>query len=87
VCRDVFRRGVETVRDRTISGLRPVAGEDVVGAAAKQEIEALSLRLGDGFSSRGTSIRCRPSAMRIVVAAFIPPAGALGSRRRARSVR
>jgi len=49
VGRDVFRRGIQTVRYRTIPGLRPEAGPDIVGAAAKQQIEDAALSLDDGL--------------------------------------
>src|SRR5205807_7677545 len=66
-----------TVRYRTVLGLRPVAGEDIVGAAAKQQIEAPALRRDDSLSNGRIEIRHRPSAMRVVVAAFVPSAGRL----------
>jgi len=47
--RDVFPRGVQTVRERTALDLRPEASPDIVGTAAKQQIEAFALCLGDGL--------------------------------------
>lgn len=69
-------RDVQTVRYRTVPGLRPVVGEDIVDAAAKQQIEAAAPCLGDGLSPGGASMRYRLSAMR-VVAVFVPSAGRL----------
>src|SRR5205823_3816946 len=70
-------RGVQTVGDRTLPGLRPIAGEDVVGATPKQQIETPSLRRGDRLSPGRASIWDGPSAMRVVVAALAPSAGRL----------
>jgi hypothetical protein len=44
---DVFRRGIQSACYQTVRLLRPVAGEDIVGATAKQQIETLSLRRDD----------------------------------------
>src|SRR5262249_58049142 len=64
--RDIFRRCVQTVRYRTVPGFRPEAGPKIVGTATKQQIEALTLYLGDGRRPGRSSVGCRPSAMGVV---------------------
>src|SRR3954467_15085330 len=73
---DVFRGRVQTVPDRMALDFRPVAGPDIVGPAAKQQIEAPALRSDYGVCDGRVEIPHRPSAMR-VVAVFVPSAGRL----------
>jgi hypothetical protein len=76
VGRDIFRRRIYAVRKRTVLGLRPEARPDIVGASAKQQIEALAMRREDCLSAGGIAIRRRPSAV-WVVAVFVRAAGSL----------
>ena len=72
--RDVFRRCVQTVRHRIILG-RPIAGKDIVGATAQQQIESVALSRDDCLPSSVIMMRHRPSAVAIVV--FVRPTGPL----------
>src|SRR3954466_8391110 len=61
---DEFCCRIETVRHRTARRLWPVAGPDIVGATAKQQIEALALRGEDCVPTSGASIGRGPVAVR-----------------------
>src|SRR5204862_3990862 len=53
---DEFCCRIEAVRHRTARRLWPVARPDIVGAPAKQQIEALAMRGGDCFQASGAPI-------------------------------
>src|SRR5712691_9232825 len=53
---DIFRCRIEAVRHRTARRLWPVVGPDIVGAAAKQQIEALAMRGHDCLPASGAPI-------------------------------
>ena len=65
--RDVFCRRVDTVRHRTARRLRPEARPDIVGATAKQQIEALGIRGEDRISASGGPIGRGPVALGEIV--------------------
>src|SRR6266487_3772391 len=60
---DIFRCSTETVRYRTARRLWPEARPDIVGATAKQQIEALALRGHDCLPTGGGPIGCGPVAV------------------------
>src|SRR5437660_10189954 len=51
VGRDIFCCRIEAVRHRTARRLWPEARTDIVGATAKQQLEALALRRNDCISA------------------------------------
>ena len=63
VGRDIFRRRIEAVRHRTARRLRPEARPDIVGSAAKQQIEALAMRREDCIAPSRTAIGRGPVAV------------------------
>src|SRR2546430_8945248 len=60
---DKFCCRIEAVRHRTARRLWPEARPDIVGATAKQQIEALALRGGDCVPASGRSIGRGPAAV------------------------
>src|SRR5258705_4030441 len=60
---DIFRCCIEAVRHRTARRLWPEARPDIVGATAKQQIEALALRGDDCISASGGPIGRGPVAV------------------------
>src|SRR5712691_13146753 len=60
---DIFCCRIETVRHRAARRLWPVARPDIVGATAKQQIEALALRGHDCLPTSGGPIGCGPVAV------------------------
>src|SRR6266852_6789204 len=60
---DKFCCRIEAVRHRTARRLWPEARPDIVGATAKQQIEALALRGDDCVPARGRSIGRGPVAV------------------------
>ena len=74
--RDIFRRRVQTVRHRTLRGLRPKSAEDVIGPAAEEQIEGFALSRDDGLSRSLVVTRRRPSAVG-TVAVFVRSTGSL----------
>src|SRR4029077_8552018 len=50
---DIFCCRIEAVRHRTARRLRPEARPDIVGATAKQQIEALTIRREDCLPAGG----------------------------------
>src|SRR5262249_21681891 len=67
---DVFRRRVQVVREWAALHLRPEARPEIVGAAAKEQIEVFPLCLGPRLCSSRCSIRCRPPTARGVAVFF-----------------
>jgi hypothetical protein len=63
VGRDIFLCRIEAVRHRAARRLGPETRPDVVGAAAKQQIEALSIRGEDGVPASGGPIGRGPVAV------------------------
>src|SRR5437762_9204701 len=59
---DIFFCRIEAVRDRTAWRLWPVAGPEIVGTTAKQQIEARALRGDDGIPASGGPIGRGPVA-------------------------
>src|SRR5262245_17023587 len=53
---DIFSCRVESVRHRTARRLRPEARPDIVGAAAKQQVEAFAMRGEDRIPAGGGPI-------------------------------
>src|SRR5256885_2669042 len=64
---DKFCCRIEAVRHRTARRLWPVARPDIVGATAKQQIEALALRGDDCVPASGRSIGRGPVAVGEIV--------------------
>src|SRR3954469_25941312 len=64
---DIFCRRIEAVRHRTARRLWPEARPDIVGATAKQQIEALALRGDDCVPACGGSIGRGPVAVGEIV--------------------
>src|SRR5437899_7632226 len=56
VGRDIFRCRIDAVRHRTARRLWPVARPNIVGATAKQQIEALAMRGEDFVPASGGPI-------------------------------
>src|SRR5437667_4828672 len=63
VGRDIFRCRIEAVRHRTARRLWPEARPDIVGATAKQQVEALALRGDDCVPACGAPIGRGPVAV------------------------
>src|SRR5260370_11456236 len=63
---DIFFCRVDAVRHRTARRLRPEARPEIVGAPAKQQIEALAIRCEDEISASGGAIGCCPVAVGVV---------------------
>src|SRR5437016_1745238 len=61
---DIFFCRIEAIRHRTARRLWPEARPDIVGATAKQKIEALALRGHDCLPTSGGPIGCGPVAVR-----------------------
>src|SRR5215210_8972131 len=60
---DMFRCRIEAVRHRTARRLWPVARPDIVGATAKEKIEARALRGENCGQASGAPIRLGPVAV------------------------
>src|SRR6266516_1310943 len=60
---DKFCCRIEAVRHRTARRLWPEARPDIVGATAKQQIEALALHGHDCLPTSGSPIGCGPVAL------------------------
>jgi hypothetical protein len=61
---DIFCCRIEAVRYRTARRLWPVARPEIVGATAKQQIEALAMRGHDCIPASGGPIGRGPVAVR-----------------------
>src|SRR5438105_319539 len=68
VGRDILRCRIDAVRHRTARRLWPVARPDIVGATAKQQIEALAMRGEDCISASGGPIGRGPVAVAEIAA-------------------
>src|SRR5436305_13898893 len=64
---DVLRCRIEAIGKRTARRLWPEARPDIVGATAKQQIEALALRGGDFVPTSGAPIGRCPVAVGEIV--------------------
>lgn len=73
---DEFLCGVQAVRQRIAFGVRPIAGPDIVGAAAQQQIEGLAVRGEDRLADGWIAMRDGPAAVGIV-AVFVGAATSL----------
>src|SRR5260221_770496 len=63
VCSDIFCCRIEAVGHRAVRRLWPVARPEIVGATAKQQIEALALRGHDCVPASGAPIGRGPVAV------------------------